>query len=75
MWSKNWADVKFEHIEDVIKVCKMYALEFVGGLRQQSDPNTGVTANGESFIEQAKEIKEEIIEKRWRERVPVVVLK
>ena len=74
MWSKNWADIKFEHIEDVIKVCKMYALDFVGGIRKQSDPNTGVTADGTSFLEEADKIREEIIEKRWRGRVPVVVL-
>ena len=73
MWSKNWKDIRFEHVEDVIKVCKMYALEFVGEIRQQSDPNTGVTADGSSFIEKAKEIHEEIISNRWRGRVPVVV--
>jgi hypothetical protein len=75
MWSKNWADIEFEHQEDVIKVCKMYALKFVGGIRQQSDPNTGVTADGTSFLEEADKIQEEIVEKRWRGRVPVVVLK
>jgi hypothetical protein len=74
MWSKNWADIKFEHIEDVIKVCKMYALEFVGGIRQQSDPNTGVSADGSSFLEKADKIKEEIIVQRWRGRIPVVAL-
>jgi hypothetical protein len=75
MWSKNWADIRFEHVEDVIKVCKMYALQFVGGIRQQSDPNTGVAADGSSFMEEAGRIQEEIVEKRWRERVPVVVLR
>jgi hypothetical protein len=75
LWSKDWSDIRFEHIEDVIKVCQMYALEFVGGIRQQSDPNTGVTADGASFLEKADKIKEEIIEKRWRGRVPVVVLR
>ena len=75
MWSKKWSDIRFEHTEDVIKICKMYALEFVGGLRAQSDPNTGVTADGSNFLEKAEKIKEEILEKRWRERVPVVVLR
>ena len=75
MWSKNWADIKFEHVEDVIKVCKMYALEFVGGIRQQSDPNTGVQADGASFLEKAEKIKEEIIVQRWRGRIPIVVLR
>ena len=75
MWSKKWSDIRFEHVEDVIKVCKMYALEFVGGIRQQSDPNTGVTADGTSFLEKAEKIKEEIIEKRWRGKIPIVVLK
>jgi hypothetical protein len=74
MWSKNWADIKFEHIEDVIKVCKMYALEFVGGIRAQSDPNTGVTADGSSFLERAKELEDEIVNQRWRGRIPIVVL-
>jgi hypothetical protein len=73
MWSKDWADIRFEHVEDVIKVCQMYALEFVGGIRQQSDPNTGVTADGSSFLEKAEKIHEEIIVNRWRGRVPVVV--
>lgn len=73
MWSKNWVDIRFEHTEDVIKVCQMYALEFVGGIRQQSDPNTGVSADGSSFIEKAEKIREEIIVNRWRGRVPVVV--
>ena len=74
MWSKDWADIKFEHVEDVIKVCKMYALEFVGGIRSQSDPNTGVTADGSSFLDKAEKIREEIVQNRWRERIPVVVL-
>jgi hypothetical protein len=75
LWSRNWADIKFEHVEDVIKVCKMYALEFVGGIRQQSDPNTGVTADGSSFLEKAEKIKEEIVNTRWRGRIPIVLLK
>jgi hypothetical protein len=75
MWSKNWADIRFEHIEDVVKCCKIYALRFVGGIRAQSDPNTGVTADGSSFIERAKELEEEVIEGRWRGRVPVILLK
>jgi len=74
LWSKDWADVKFEHTEDVIKVCKMYALEFVGGLRGQSDPNTGVTADVSLFRDEAAKIYEEVVVKRWRERVPIVVL-
>ena len=74
LWSKNWTDIRFEHIEDVIKVCKMYALEFVGGIRQQSDPNTGISADGQSFLEKAAKIHEEIVVNRWRGRVPVVVL-
>ena len=73
MWSKNWDDVLFEHVEDVIKVCKMYALKFVGGIRQQSDPNTGVVADGTSFLEEADKIYEEIVVTRWRGRIPVVV--
>lgn len=74
MWSKDFADVRFEHVEDVIKVCQMYALEYVGGLRSQSDPNTGVTADGSSFLDKADKIKEEIVTQRWRGRVPVIVL-
>jgi hypothetical protein len=73
MWSKDWVDIRFEHVEDVIKVCQMYALEFVGGIRQQSDPNTGVTADGSSFLEKAEKIHEEIVVNRWRGRVPVIV--
>ena len=73
LWSKDWADVRFEHVEDVIKVCKMYALNFVGGIRQQSDPNTGVTADGSSFLNEAEKIYEEIVVNRWRGRIPVVV--
>jgi len=73
MWSKNWADIRFEHVEDVIKVCKMYALKFVGGIRQQSDPNTGVTADGSSFLDEAEKIYEEVVVQRWRGRIPVVV--
>jgi hypothetical protein len=75
MWSKDWADIKFEHESDVISVCKIFALRFVGGIRAQSDPNTGVTADGSSFLERAKELEEEIVNSRWRGRVPVVVLK
>ena len=74
LWSKDWADIPFGHVEDVIKVCKMYALEFVGGLRGQSDPNTGVTADGSLFREEASKIYEEIVVGRWRGRIPVVVL-
>lgn len=74
LWSKDFNDVRFEHVEDVIKVCQMYALEYVGSLRSQSDPNTGVTADGSSFLDKADKIKEEIVTQRWRGRVPVIVL-
>jgi hypothetical protein len=74
MWSKNWADIKFEHIQDVISACKIFALRFVGGIRAQSDPNTGVTADGSSFLERAKELEDEIVNTRWRGRIPIVVL-
>jgi hypothetical protein len=74
MWSKNWADIKFEHVSDVISACKIFALRFVGGIRAQSDPNTGVTADGSSFLERAKELEDEIVNTRWKGRVPIVVL-
>jgi hypothetical protein len=74
MWSKNWADIKFEHVSDVISACKIFALRFVGGIRAQSDPNTGITADGSSFLERAKELEEEIVNTRWRGRIPIVVL-
>jgi hypothetical protein len=74
MWSKNWADIKFEHVSDVISACKIFALRFVGGIRAQSDPNTGITADGSSFLERAKELEDEIVNQRWRGRIPVVVL-
>jgi hypothetical protein len=71
----DWDKIKFEHIEDVIKMCKVYALRFVGGIRSQSDPNTGVTMDGSSFLEQADKLEEEVLTNRWEGRVPVVVLR
>jgi hypothetical protein len=71
----DWDKIRFEHTEDVIKMCKVYALRFVGGIRSQSDPNTGVTIDGSSFIEQADKLEEEVLTNRWEGRVPVVVLR
>jgi hypothetical protein len=70
----DWAKVKFEHTHDVISICQAFALRFVGGIRAQSDPNTGVTADGSSFLERAKELEEEILNTRWRGRIPIVIL-
>jgi hypothetical protein len=70
----DWDKIRFEHTEDVIKMCKVYALRFVGGIRSQSDPNTGVTIDGSSFLEQADKLEEEVLTNRWEGRVPVVVL-
>jgi hypothetical protein len=70
----NWDKIRFEHTEDVIKMCKVYALRFIGGIRSQSDPNTGVTIDGSSFLEQADKLEEEILTNRWEGRVPIVVL-
>jgi hypothetical protein len=70
----DWNKIRFEHTEDVIKMCKVYALRFVGGIRSQSDPNTGVTIDGSSFLEQADKLEEEVLTNRWEGRVPVVVL-
>jgi hypothetical protein len=70
----DWSKIRFEHTEDVIKMCKVYALRFVGGIRSQSDPNTGVTIDGSSFLEQADKLEEEVLTNRWEGRVPVVVL-
>jgi hypothetical protein len=66
--------VRFEHVEDVIECCKMYALRYVGGIRSQSDPNTGVTLDGSSFLEEASRLAEKIITNRWESRTPIVVL-
>jgi hypothetical protein len=71
----DWDKIRFEHTEDVIKMCKVYALRFVGGIRSQSDPNTGVTIDGSSFLEQADKLEEEVLTNRWEGRVPVVVLR
>jgi hypothetical protein len=71
----DWNKIKFEHTEDVIKMCKVYALRFVGGIRSQSDPNTGVTIDGSSFLEQADKLEEEVLTNRWEGRVPVVVIR
>jgi hypothetical protein len=71
----DWSKIKFEHTEDVIKMCKVYALRFVGGIRSQSDPNTGVTIDGSSFLEQADKLEEEVLMNRWEGRAPVVALR
>jgi hypothetical protein len=70
----DWDKIRFEHTEDVIKMCKVYALRFVGGIRDQSDPNTGVTVDGSSFKEEANKLEEEVLTNRWEGRIPVVVL-
>jgi hypothetical protein len=71
----DWDKIRFEHTEDVIKMCKVYALRFVGGIRSQSDPNTGVTMDGSSFLEQADKLEEEVLTNRWEGREPIVVLR
>jgi hypothetical protein len=71
----DWDKIRFEHTEDVIKMCKVYALRYMGGIRSQSDPNTGVTMDGSSFLEQADKLEEEVLTNRWEGRVPVVVLR
>jgi hypothetical protein len=70
----DWDKIRFEHTEDVIKMCKVYALRLVGGIRSQSDLNTGVTMDGTSFLEEANKLEEEVLTNRWEGRVPVVVL-
>jgi hypothetical protein len=70
----DWDKIRFEHTEDVIKMCKVYALRFVGGIRDQSDPNTGVTMDGTSFKEEANKLEEEVLTNRWEGRFPVIVL-
>jgi hypothetical protein len=70
----DWGKIRFEHTEDVIKMCKVYALRFVGGIRDQSDPNTGVAVDGSSFKEEANKLEEEVLTNRWEGRSPVIVL-
>jgi hypothetical protein len=70
----DWDKIRFEHVEDVIECCKMYALRYVGGIRSQSDPNTGVTIDGSSFLEEASRLEEKIITNKWEGRIPVTVL-
>jgi hypothetical protein len=69
----DWDKIRFEHTEDVIECAKMYALRYIGGIRSQSDPNTGVTIDGSSFLEEASRLEEKIIVNRWEGRIPVVV--
>jgi hypothetical protein len=76
-WAQFFWDfdkIRFEHVEDVIECCKMYALRYVGGIRSQSDPNTGVTLDGASFLEEANRLEEKIITNRWEGRLPIAVL-
>lgn len=70
----DWNKVKFEHTEDLIKLCKVYALRFVGGIRAQSDPNTGVSMDGSSFKEEADRLENEVLIDNWKNRIPIVVL-
>ena len=74
MFSRDWGKVRFEHESDVVDVSKMYALRFIGGIRAQSDPNTGVTADGSTFISRADQIEQDIIKDKWKMRKPLVVL-
>ena len=76
-WAQYFWDfnkIRFEHVEDVIKMAKVYALRYVGGIRSQSDPNTGVAMTGDSFLEEAGKLEEEVLVNQWKSRIPVSVL-
>lgn len=72
-YSENFASIKFEHQDSVIKLARAYALRFFGMLRNQQDPNTGVSLNGEMFINRADQIEDKITE-RWQNATKVVVM-
>lgn len=73
-FSRDWSKVRFEHESDVIDIAKMYALRFIGGIRNQTDPNTGVTADGSAFISRADQIDQDILKDKWKARKPLVVM-
>lgn len=73
-FSRNWDRVRFEHESDVVDIAKMYALRFIGGIRSQDDPNTGVTADGSSFLSRADQIEQDILKDKWKARKPLIVM-
>ena len=73
-YSRDWGKVRFEHESDVVDVAKMYALRFIGGIRGQSDQNTGVTADGSGFIQRADQIEQSILENKWKAKKPLIVM-
>ncbi|MGL5913575.1 MAG: hypothetical protein ACRCZB_05365 [Bacteroidales bacterium] len=73
-FSRSWSKVRFEHESDVIDVAKMFILRYVGDLRSQSDPNTGVTADGSGFLDRANSIEDSIVKEKWKSRIPLIVM-
>lgn len=73
-FSRNWEAIRFHHEMDVIDVAKMNILRFIGNIRSQLDPNTGVTSDGAVFLNRADDIENRIIKDKWKNIVPVVVL-
>lgn len=72
--SNEWADVPYERQADLIKYLQAELLEFIGDLRSQGTAQIGPEIDGQSFLNRAERLKEEVNE-IWKGIPRIVVLR
>lgn len=76
-WAKysfNFSDIPFQWKQDVVKLAQSGVLMYFGTIRQQSTAGLPVDITGDSFVEQAKQLKEEVLTK-WQNYTKSVIFR
>lgn len=73
-WSNNWSGVQFKFEEDAIKLCQSYILQYFGNLLNQGTGDLPTELNGDSMIDRAETLYDEVITK-FKEYSKVVIMR
>ncbi len=76
-WGKigyDFSKIPFKHKRDVIRLSQAYILQFFGSILQQAAAQVPVDVSGDSFVERAEKLRDEVIT-RWKEFSKVVIIR
>lgn len=73
-YSNDWADVRFHHEEELIKLCQAYVAEYFGNLWNLDNANVPNELEGADLLSRADDLREEVMDK-WTKRAKPVLLR
>jgi len=73
-YSNDWNSVRFQHVEELIKLCQSYVAEYFGNLFNMDNAAVPNELEGSDLLSKAEDLRTEVMEK-WSKRAKVVILR